>query len=231
MTSFHIDKKLTSHEVTRELLERIEKYLLAELPKIINVSPEDLKEEYSISITDSLGSEVIESISEFRLPLFPDDTEEIGISVAFPISFVIRIRFGLARNSSSVIIDYEGEDARRIATSIYEDIARLLDYSRTNYHIWHGGIISIIFWLIGFFLVIVLISFRSYTAMITVLFAIATLAVVRIFSLKIHPHTLFDSRRGRNYKKWHDWFIYGIFGSILADAAVALVLNRFFGLI
>jgi len=46
---------------------------------------------------------------------------------------------------------------------------------------------------------------------------------------KIHPYTIFDSRKSSNYKKWSNWFLYGILGFIIFDVALAFILKLFYG--
>lgn len=77
MNTFNIRKDLPSIRIDKELISQLEKYILEDIPEIIDVDKQLFKDKYSILIIDTLGSGSFNTISEFPLSSFQDGTKKI----------------------------------------------------------------------------------------------------------------------------------------------------------
>ncbi|OFV68617.1 MAG: conserved hypothetical protein, membrane [Candidatus Syntrophoarchaeum caldarius] len=232
MSRFRLSKKLTSYEITLKLLSSIEDYLLTKVPKIINTNSNDIKKEYSISITDDTGTEEIESIKDYSLSSFPDFTEKIDISLTHYSPKILQVDIVFSdRLFSRIEVNYTGENAREITISIYEGILRILESSKTTNFRYHHSFIETSLFVSGAFLsgfAISSFSTGSYAAAVTAIILLLLIILYFVVGKRIHPYTLFESRRADTYKRWCDWFFYSVLGFILFDVVLMAILIKFY---
>ena len=237
MSNFRLEKKLTSYEVSSDFLTDIERYLFEKVPEITKRDSNEIKEKYSLEITDNLGTERLKSISEYPSSSFQDSTNEITLSLQ---SFGqkqkylgVRIRFNRDRLFSDIAVEYDGTNAREITISIFEGIKRIMDPYKTNNRFYHPQdyLDLALFTTMMLSLVITISLFEKliYTQRIMALSITIILILYLSIGKKIHPYTIFDSRKSRNYKKWSNWFLYGILGFIIFDVALAFILKPLYG--
>jgi len=81
MSRLVVSRRLTSYEVTLDLLKSIETYLLQKIPTILDLDSDTLKQGYSVSVTDDVGTERFASLKDFGLTLFRDYTESVEMSI------------------------------------------------------------------------------------------------------------------------------------------------------
>ena len=238
MPNFRLEKKLTSYEVSSDLLTDIERYLFEKVPEITKRDSNEIKEDYSVEITDNLGTERLKSISEYPSSSFQDSTNEIMLSLK---SFGqkqkylgVRIRFNRDKLFSHIAVEYDGTNAREITISIFAGIKRIMDPYKTNNRFYHPpGLLDMALFLIMIQSLLTIIFWCEnliYTQRIAALSIIIILILYWGIGKKIHPYTVFDSRKSRNYKKWSNWLFYGILGFIIFDLALAFILKLFYGM-
>lgn len=235
MPNFRLEKKLTSYEVSSDLLTHIECYLFKDVPEITNMDSNEIKEKYSLEITDYLGTETLKSIKEYSPSLFQDSTDEITLSLRTSRQkyLSVLIRFNKDKPFSHIIVEYDGTNAREITISIFEGIKMIMDSHKTNNRFYHPpdylDIALFITLVLSLETTIILFKNLTYTQRITALSIPIILILFMSIGKKIHPYTVFDSRKSRSYKKWSNWFLYGILGFIIFDVALAFILKPLYG--
>lgn len=233
ITTFQMEKGLTSYEIDCGLAKRIENYLFENVSGIAGVDIDDVKKGYSVEITDDLGIEELEGIDGYSSPLFPNYTKRILFELSrYEIkNLSVRICFDISKISSKISVSYTGENAKEIVIAIYQGIIRVIDSNKTRNKFYHlGAIETIIFTTISLVFAFAIVSFLKllYTwgIMLSCIFVIYILYLT--IGRKIHPYTVFDSARSRNYKKWSDWFLAGILGFIIFDVVLAIILKKLY---
>src|SRR5205807_1176146 len=77
--SFSFTTRLPSLDVDKSLLERLENFVLKEVPKICSVPTEKLHKEYTVSFFDHSGRHTHRSISHYAPELFPDTVTRVDL--------------------------------------------------------------------------------------------------------------------------------------------------------
>ena len=233
ITTFQMEKNLSSYEIGCGLAKRIENYLFEKVSGIAGVDIDDVKKGYSVEITDDLGTEKLESIDGYSSPLFPNYTKRIlfELSMYEVKNLSVRICFDISKLFSKISVGYTGENAKEIVIAVYQGIIRLIVSNKTRNKFYHlGAIETIIFTTISLVFVFAIVSFvkllYTWGIMLSCIFVIYILYLT--IGRKIHPYTVFDSARSRNYKKWSDWFLSGILGFIIFDVVLAIILKKLY---
>lgn len=136
---FELEKRVSSCLVTRELLEKLEEYLIDRVSGYLAMPRDEIAEKLLTSIKDDLGTETLSSVKGFRPSLFRDSTTDISIElrVYHPDRFIIVIRFNPDRDSAKVSISCESSDARERTVAVYDGITRILEPFITRGWIYH----------------------------------------------------------------------------------------------
>lgn len=236
MTTFTLDRSLYSYEITRDLLKNIEDYLLKKVPAITNIDFAKSKAEYLIEIIDDSGTEELECIDQYYSQLFSDTAREISLNLEVYIKkiLIITIRFSKDKSFSKVNIRYKGENAREIALAIYEGIKRIINFNKTNNIFFHPPYfldpLLTLACMASLFFAIISFDKSLYFRGIIFLSVFAILIIYMTVGKRIHPYTMFDSTRSRNYKKWSNWFWSGILTFIVFDVILMLMLKKLLGM-
>jgi hypothetical protein len=238
MSSFELEKKISSCYVTKKLIEQLENYLIFQIPEIIDVPQDEIRNEYYLSITDNLGVEKLPSISNYSLSIFHDSTSEISLGFFIYIDrtteFSIKIRFDRERSYFNIIsIAHKSVNAREKVIAIYDGIKRIIS-TQTNYNkifyppphvdvilsllLFATGMSSAVFFLKNF----ISPGFVSF---------IISLSIIIYFSIgkKLKPYTSFESKYYLNLKKWSDFIIYGFLGFLLFGTLLVILRKKIFG--
>jgi len=231
MESFHLEKKITSCFVTKGLLEQLEEFLTKTLPKMTKFKKDEIKERYSISITDNLGTEDLPTISNYSLSLFSDTIRKIQMKIfSFsPTEIRITIVFDKDILFSTIAIDLECNNARRTAVLIYEEIKRIISSHSNLNKILHPH--QFLDFITPMLIAIPLgIIFSLYPKKVSSPFFVSSCIVLFLMFFyfilgRLKPYISFNSRRDLNLKTLSEWFIYGSLG-FLVFGIIFIVLRR-----
>lgn len=239
MAHFSSETRLPSCVVTKELIESIEKYLREKFLRLA-ASDEDkqlLEEAISISITDSFGTERLNSISEFSLPRFSDDTTRLCIAIRRPFSssfdsFEVDVQFDVSRMLSRAKADYEGSYSREFITGLLQGIQNCVATTKTKNWLFHlppgleGGL-----WGFALFSPAIATSIFEASSPLTYipLFAALTLFAYLILAKRLRPYTTFDSNLADRRDKFWNWFVGGFLSFILFSTLLAKFRDALFG--
>ncbi len=233
MARFSSEIKIPSCIVTKGLIESIEKYLRTKFLALA-ASDEDkqlLEEAISISITDSFGTERLNSISEFSLPRFSDDTTRLCIAIRRPYrsavdAFEVDVQFDVSRTFSRAKADYEGLNSREFVTGLLQGIQNCVATTKTKNWLFHlppgpeGAL-----WGLAMFSPAFAISIFNVSSPLTYipLLAAVTLYAYLFGAKRLRPYTTFDSNLADRRDKFWNWFV----GGFLSFIVFSTVLTRF----
>lgn len=233
MARFSSEIKIPSCIVTKALIESIEKYLRTKFLALA-VTDEDkqlLEEAISISITDSFGTERLNSISEFSLPRFSDDTTRLCIGIRRPYrssfdAFEVDVQFDVSRTFTRAKADYEGSNSREFVTGLLQGSQNCVATTKTKNWLFNlppgpeGGL-----WGLTLFSPAFAISIFEASSPLTYipLFAALTLFAYLFGAKRLRPYTTFDSNLADRRDKFWNWFV----GGFLSFIVFSTVLARF----
>ncbi|MEW6682357.1 MAG: hypothetical protein AB1451_05440 [Nitrospirota bacterium] len=223
--------------VDKDLLRGLEDYLKTAMGNLYGNQQEAFRDEYTLSITDSLGTEVLKSISDFGPALFSDRTQGITVEASRLYSkqelLMVRLRFHRRRASSELSINCHARNARELATALCDGLKRLLEPHR-NFNWFYNP--PIVVELIVFSLSPLVVFFspamtlRSQNIWLITSWVSAGLVVFYWVSrIVFKPYSSFDSRTSRTRSTLWNWFIYGIIGFLIFGTVFTMVRMRFFG--
>jgi hypothetical protein len=191
------------------------------------------------TITDALGTETLSSIDEFSPPLFPDTTTRVRVAYHgrydSPLpDLQMTVSFHTNRLFNDVDIEYEGVNAREVATGLCEGVLQCVRTSPAH-NAWinpplpWSALISI-----ATGVVFVLVGMLATTLPLGITAVLGALLLLMYFfwsvGPKLKPYTVFDSdQANRNARAW-DWTIKGLAGFIIFGTAMTLVRERLFSL-
>jgi len=239
MARFILEKRISSCVVGTELLKKLEEYLLNNIPEMTSVSKEEIRDKYSLLITDNFGTENLCSISEYPGPIFRDSTNRVslGFDLYSPKIICVSVKFSTERFGSCINIDCESQNARGFVVAIYDGIKRILEpYHNLNKLLYPHPTVDGFLWGIAIAIawvpVLLLIAeltdrFSPYFYILTnfPLFVILFSYVIR----KMKPYTSFESNRYFKIKKWTGWFFYGLLSFIIFGTLLFSLRKRLFG--
>ena len=203
MTEFRLEKKLPPCKVTKGLLESLEKYILNKKEKI----EEDMGEppnrsDLTITITDNLGEESINSTQLLNERFFPSTTEVAINFYAYwyeKDSLQISINFSSkSYRKSAITIKSESISARELVIGMYNSLDEIIEPNKTLERFFHPPEwLGFVIFMIS--LAAIFIGFLAeFIAGIKYAFGRGILLSATGFGylyicLKLHPHTTFDS--------------------------------------
>lgn len=224
---FRVSHKIPSCHVTIKLLKNIENELIQYISKITDKPIAQLANDYSISISDVVGTETMKSIADYGLDRFIDSTQSITMDFNFwKLGISISLRFS-SPTASEIDINVKDSRAREIATSILHLISRQIDVAKTWSFLLHGvgkeaTMAMVTSSLLGVGIVFLTDDrFPNYFALYTVLPIFFWVA--RLFK----PYISFDTLLQEKRDKLFAWFFSG-FCSFAVFGCAFPFLNKFF---
>lgn len=233
MSAFLLEKELPSVLVTKDLIESLEKHLIAKIASFAQTK-EGTKPSIKIVVVDGHGEEVFESSEQMYSAKFPDSTKRIEVEakthwnndrpeVRFALTFSQSIIF------SSISIRVTGSNAREFATGLMETTFRVLEPHHTLHWLFHNPLLLILSWgaLLG------LPWIRDWLPPMAEVTIASTLSWILIFVYLFiakprYPYCTFESQRWERTSRFTNWLVYGlltflVFGTLFTFARRFLV--------
>ena len=219
MSKYTLMDNLSSYKVNKQLIEDLEAYFFKKLPKMVNILAKEIKDYYTVSISENLGTETLKSIKNYDLPMFSSSTDLIELEIYIePRDFRIAIKFAKEKNHSEYLIKFSGKSAKGIVTGIKKEIIDILEPYKTINNIFHviksSNIITIVvfYYFIGYILSV---GPENFDALIFPLPFIFILFLFFGVGPYLNPFTVFDSRKTQRYENWSNFLYYGIISFVV----------------
>lgn len=237
MPAFALEKKLGSLAVTKDLLKQVEDYVLRQVPIATGLPLEKLQTSIKWSITDSFGTETLNSFTEYAPALFPNSTSEIAFNLhvyhpakeaKVTLTIVKVLLSDREWSANAISINFEGANAREGVVGVYEGLNRLIEPFRTRNWIYHlGGGVDIAIGCAA--LVGGLIFFRSSPAHAWYLLGAGAIILVWWLVGRMHPMTTFETRNSKSREKWADWAVKAFATFLVSGVVLTFLRKKLFG--
>lgn len=177
-------------------------------------NPERLNISQSIYIYDNFGTEEMDSIDDYSLLRFSDNTRSISIHYEIWDSDqslflgTIKIHFSTWKSGTYVDIRCYSERPRRKASNIFQMIKELTEKHRNDHYRWHedtdsGSVVWFLAY-VSFLLSIILLINRSYVLGILFILIAVTYYLFQRNGKQLHPYSMFDNPINHEKLKLHE---------------------------
>jgi len=232
MSEINIDKKIPSIKVDKELIIELENYFVNNIAEIVGIDKETIKKNYSIDITDSLGTETYSSISEFHLRLFQNSTERIKLGYRIYGKKVLRVELSLAvkEYSSMVRINLKTNSSREMAQGILNGIIERLDSYKTQNYIFHKPVLKGIIWGLSYIIIIPIVLFfmnKQYLNSLYLLILFILSNVIVHYGEKLKPYCEFETQNQKRINKIFSFLFWGFISYLIFGLGLGLITNAF----
>lgn len=229
MARFQLEKQITSCCVNKELLKQLEHFLAIEIPKMIDIPKYKIQESFSLSIIDNLGTENLQSISNYSSSLFSNSTYDIslGFTLYKPKIAKVSVRFNKKRMLSYISIDCEFDNAKERVLVMYEEIKKIIDKYGNRNKIFHPPVLvdGVLFFLgsISFFTIFISFYQNAYLLGLMSSFTFLFVAFYYFTGKKLKPYISFESAYYLSIERLSNWFIYIFLGFFLLGALFVIL--------
>jgi hypothetical protein len=230
LSSFTLQRLLPSLDVDKALIQRIEQFILLEVPGLAAIPSEKMKNAYTVTMKEAAGEEEFASIKEHAADLFPDSISRVVFGTGFKTvgTDKVKIRISVCmdkeRSFSELKISCDAENAREISHALLEGITKEFR-PNINMHswfypkpLWDAALFALA--IPGVLVLTFLVSKQyydlAYAAGIPYLLCFIWFTVGR----KANPYTAFNTRAQARWSAIWRFLIYGmgtflLFGTIL----------------
>ena len=234
MKEFYINKKLPSIKIDKQLIERLENYIINDVSEIIGIEKEIIKKEYVLQITDSFGIEEYESISEFPMSIFQDGTEQITLEYSIygnPVLAILNVSFSKKDYFTTIKIRLKTNNPREKAQGIFNGILDRINPYKTYNSFFHNQILGGIIWglsLLTIYFVFGLFMDKEYLwgVYLTVVIILTNYLINNGKSFK--PYSEFITSKQLRINKIFSFFIWGTISYLVFGLGYELIVKSFF---
>lgn len=235
MPEFNLRKTIKSCHVTKELIQDIESYIFNDIPGITQVPRSEILNDYTVSIKDKIGEEVLPSIANYRTMLFPDSIKSISLGLYSYESRNLRIRIDFDKDKiySNMVIEYKSENPREIVTGIHDAIISIINTKKTINKVFypHSFLDGFSFASpLMFFIIAAMLVDKNLITFAILALIISTCAMYYSWIGKFfYPYVSFESNLYKKKKKWADRVFWGFISIVILQTLVALLRKKIFG--
>ena len=233
MSKYSIEAPLRSCFLSKDTVERLEKYMFEKAAAINQLSPDEVKEDFQIESIDSLGTETFRSIHEHARYHFASDTRRLVLTYRryHDKLTALKIGFGVNEQWSTLEVTVDGPNARETATAIVHEVQALLKDHATLNFIFHGRYVVLPFIAFGISIGVSLVLLDSkISPELKAMYAAIALTVVGFWLLfatlrKINPYVLFDTPRNAKIQQSFGFVLKALFGVVVVGGLTKFLLT------
>ena len=234
MKEFYIDKKLPSIKIDKQLIEQLEDYIINDVSGIIGIEKEIIRKEYVLQITDSFGTEEYESISEFPMSIFQNETKQIILKYSIYSNSelaTLNISFSNKDYFTSIKIRIKTENPREKAQGIFNGILDRINPYKTYNSFFHNQILGGIIWglsLLAIYIVVSLFFNKEYLWGIYLTVVIILINYLISNGKSFKPYSEFITTKQLRINKIFSFFIWGTISYLVFGLGFELIVKSFF---
>jgi len=218
--NYSLSKRLPSCGVPRQLLLDLERHIHERADALLK--GEQAERTFTVSVTDSMGTETMRNVEEYPVEVFPDDTRAISLDLLTlgVHQLHVSIHFSTRPEDSLVSICFSGPKPRATAHGVLAGIEKVIGPYQTNHHLYLSKILwSAVpaVWVAAFS-----IQWRHLKlnwADVVIIVASAGLWILT----QLKPYTMFDTRRNETKAKWAPRVLNGLLTGLLAVLIFAAI--------
>jgi hypothetical protein len=232
MSRFTIEAPVRSCSLSKDTVERLERYIFDKAATINQLSLEHVREDYQIESTDSLGTETLRSIHEHGRHQFYNDTKRLVLTYRryHDKLTVLKISFGLSKLWSSIELTVDAPDARATAMTILHDVQVLLKKHGNLNFVFHGAY-SILPYIafgisIGVLSVLLDPGISELMKIRNACIALSIVALLMLFATtkRVNPYVIFDTPDNEKAQQIYGWVLKVLLGVVALAGLTRLLL-------
>ena len=228
MSRYSIEARIRSCSLSKDTVERLEKYVFEKAAAINQLSLDTVREDYQVESIDSLGTETLRSIHEHGRHQFYDDTRRLVLSYRryHDKLTTLKLCFGLTALESRIEVTVDGPSARETALATLQELQLLLKPYATINFIFHGRYALVPLVAFGISLAAMPLLFDSRIAeplrMFNAWIALGIVAFWALYAItsSLNPYVLFDTPENARTQQVFGWVLKTVLG-VVALAGVA----------
>jgi hypothetical protein len=232
MSRFSIEAPVISCSLSKDTVERLERYIFDKAATINQLSLEHVREDYQIESIDSLGTETLRSIHEHGRHQFYNDTKRLVLTYRryHDKLTTLKISFGLSRLWSTIELTVDGPDARATAMTILHDVRVLLkEHSNLNF-IFQGSysVLPYIAFGISIGVLSVLLDPRISEPLRirNACIGLGIIGFLLLFAMtkRVNPYVIFDTPDNEKGQQIYGWVLKALLGVVAVAGLIRLLL-------
>jgi len=142
MTRYKLTKKIPTIDVDVSLLKTIETYLITNVPKLFDLTEEDVRKKYSTKIEEVNGEHSLGLIEQYDNTMFPDTTSRVTVgfrtdSYRTKLDIDIKVRFSKDALSSDIEIDLFDTNPKEKAVGILNKLENIINEKKNLNFLFH----------------------------------------------------------------------------------------------
>jgi hypothetical protein len=234
VSNFEVERKIPSCLVDKDLLDRLEKFMLHEIPEIADIEPQSISSEYSITVTDSSGVGTFPRVAELGAGRFTDSVSiivmRIGKNYRDKSRISVTVTFDTDFGYSRFTIGATSKNSRAKVEAISEGLMRGIHPSNTLNYLYHlptiltGLLLGLISGGIPVLIGFMLQGFTSTSWWVLSIWVV--LLTYYIGGKWFNKHTTFDTQSQIRRNAIWRWFAFGILGLIVFSTLGQFLLRK-----
>jgi len=232
MSKYSIEAPVRSCSLTKQTVERLEKYIFEKAAAINQIPIETVREDFQIELIDPLGTETLRSIHDHGRHQFYNDLRRLVLTYRryHDKLTMLKISFGVSALWSSIELVVEGPSARETAKAILHEIRLALGERANLNFIFHGRYLVLPLIALGVSIAMLPLLFDpSASGPLRILKAWIGLGIVAFWVLlamtrTISPYVLFDTPDNERTQQAFGWGLKTLFGVVVLAGLTKLLL-------
>jgi len=237
MTRYKLRKKIPTIDVDISLLKAIEAYLLTNIPKLFDLTEEDVRKKYSTRIEEVNGELFLGLVEQYDNTMFPDTTSKVTVGFRTnnydtKLDIDINVRFSKEAFFSEIEIDLFDTNPKEKAVGILNKLENIINEKKNLNFLFHPPLIFNAFLVvIGYAIPTLSSVLFKYSEKLGYASLILGLCIAAYFWLfkKWKPYISFDSNRQKRNNSIANYLLMGILSFILFASVLMLIRKYFIG--
>jgi hypothetical protein len=232
MSKYSIEAPLRSCSLSKQTVERLEKYIFEKAAAINQISIETVQEDFQIELIDSLATETLRSIHDHGRHQFHNDLRRLVLTYRryHDKLTMLKISFGASALWSNIELTVEGPSARETAMAILHEIRIVLGERANLNFIFHGRYLLLPLIAFGLSIgVLPLLFDPSISEPLRILKAWIGLGIVAFWVLfamtrTVNPYVQFDTPENEKTQLAFGWGLKALLGVVALAGLTKLLL-------
>jgi hypothetical protein len=232
MSKYSIEAPLRSCSLSKQVVERLEKYIFEKAAAINQIPIETVREDFQIESVDALGTETLRSIHEHGRHQFYNDTTRLVLTYRryHDRLTTLKISFGVCERWSTIQLTVEGANARETALSILHEMRIMLGEGANLNFIFHGRYLALPLVVFGISVGMLPLLFDSRISeplrTMNAWLAIGIGAFWALFAMtrRINPYVVFDTPDNEKTQQAFGWGLKLLLGAVALAGLSKLLL-------
>jgi hypothetical protein len=232
MSRYSIEAPISSCFLSKDTVERLERYVFDKAAAINQLSLENVREDYQVESIDGIGTETMRSIHEHGRHQFYNDTRRVVITYRryHDKLTTLRIGFGVSAPWSTIEVTVDGPDARETASTILRDLQIMLRERANLNFVFHGRYALLPYIALGIAIGVLPVFFDSRIPeplrMRNAWIGLSVLGLLALFATtkRINPYVLFDTPDNEKAQQIYGWVLKALLGIAAVSGLIRLLL-------